>query len=109
MISLPAGGKFHPGPRTTKPVVVSCPGMNTARSVWMGWATLMVAGAGAYYFAKRDIDAHRREQELKGLRGTEFLECKSPTLCSPFLARNHEERSFRLAIIAVLSLAECRA
>ena len=44
----------------------------------MGWATLMVAGAGAYYFAKKDINAHRREQELKGLRGTEFLDCKSP-------------------------------
>jgi len=52
--------------------------MNTARSVWMGWATLMVAGAGAYYLAKKDINAHRREQELKGLRGTEFLDCKSP-------------------------------
>jgi hypothetical protein len=49
--------------------------MNTARSVWMGWAALMVAGAGAYYFAKRDINAHRREQELKGIRGTEYLEC----------------------------------
>ena len=58
--------------------------MNTARSVWMGWGTLMVAGAAAYYFAKRDINAHRREQELKGLRGTEYLECKfSP--CYPVI------------------------
>lgn len=49
--------------------------MNTARSVWLGWTTLMVAGAGAYYFAKKDINAYRREQELKGIRGTEYLEC----------------------------------
>jgi len=49
--------------------------MNTVKSVWLGWGTLMVAGAGAYYFAKRDINAYRREQELKGARGTEYLEC----------------------------------
>lgn len=52
--------------------------MNTVRSVWLGWGTLMVAGATAYYFAKKDINAHRREQELRGVRGTEFLEC---TIC----------------------------
>jgi len=34
----------------------------------------MVAGGTAYYFAKRDINAYRRDQELKGNRGTEFLE-----------------------------------
>jgi len=48
--------------------------MNTVRSVWLGWGTLMVAGGTAYYFAKKDINAYRREQELKGTRGTEFLE-----------------------------------
>jgi Domain of unknown function (DUF4748) len=37
----------------------------------------MVSGAGAYYFAKRDINAHRREQEWKGLGGSEFLTCNS--------------------------------
>ena len=52
--------------------------MNTARSVWLGWTTLMVAGAGAYYFAKKDINSYRREQELKGIRGTEYLECTFP-------------------------------
>jgi len=35
---------------------------------------IMVAGGTAYYFAKRDINAYRRDQELKGNRGTEFLE-----------------------------------
>jgi len=54
--------------------------MNTVRSVWLGWGTLMVAGGTAYYFAKRDINAHRREQELEGKRGTEYLECTSPYL-----------------------------
>ena len=53
--------------------------MNTVRSVWLGWGTLMVAGGTAYYFAKRDINAHRREQELEGKRGTEYLECTSPS------------------------------
>jgi len=48
----------------------------------MGWATLMFAGGAAYYFAKRDIDKHRREQELKGIRGTEYLECTIP---NPFV------------------------
>lgn len=38
----------------------------------------MLAGGTAYYFAKKDIDAHRREQELKGIRGTEYLECSIP-------------------------------
>jgi Domain of unknown function (DUF4748) len=52
--------------------------MNTARSVWTGWALLMGAGAAAYYFAKRDINAHRREQEEKGLRHTEFYDCMTP-------------------------------
>jgi hypothetical protein len=52
--------------------------MNTVRSVWLGWGTLMVAGGTAFYFAKRDINVHRREQELKGIRGTEYLECIAP-------------------------------
>ena len=54
--------------------------MNTVRSVWLGWGTLMVAGATAYYFAKKDINAHRREQELRGVRGTEFLECEGSVI-----------------------------
>jgi hypothetical protein len=40
----------------------------------------MAAGATAYYFAKKDIDSHRREQELKGIRGTEYLECTPPLI-----------------------------
>nr|KMM67562.1 hypothetical protein CPAG_03896 [Coccidioides posadasii RMSCC 3488] len=33
--------------------------MNTIRSTWIGWGSLCVAGAGAYYFAKRSINADR--------------------------------------------------
>ncbi|KAL2111257.1 hypothetical protein VUR80DRAFT_10324 [Thermomyces stellatus] len=33
--------------------------MNTARSFWIGWGSLCVAGAGAYFFAKRSINADR--------------------------------------------------
>ncbi|KAG5982873.1 hypothetical protein E4U55_001204 [Claviceps digitariae] len=34
--------------------------MNTVRSFWLGWGSLCVAGAGAYYFAKREINADRQ-------------------------------------------------
>jgi len=33
--------------------------MNTIRSTWYGWGVLCVAGGGAYYFAKRSINADR--------------------------------------------------
>ncbi|KAF1962530.1 hypothetical protein CC80DRAFT_589046 [Byssothecium circinans] len=33
--------------------------MNTVKSVYYGWGTLIVAGGGAYYFAKRSINAER--------------------------------------------------
>jgi len=33
--------------------------MNTIRSTWYGWGMLCVAGGGAYYFAKRSINADR--------------------------------------------------
>ncbi|KAK2836970.1 hypothetical protein FQN49_006539 [Arthroderma sp. PD_2] len=33
--------------------------MNTIRSTWIGWGALCVAGGGAYYFAKRSINADR--------------------------------------------------
>ncbi|KAJ9661518.1 hypothetical protein H2198_001898 [Neophaeococcomyces mojaviensis] len=42
--------------------------MNTVRSTWYGWATLCVAGGGAYYFAKREINKDRQsryEEEMK--------------------------------------------
>jgi len=33
--------------------------MNTIKSTWIGWGVLCVAGGGAYYFAKRSINADR--------------------------------------------------
>ncbi|KAL3478392.1 hypothetical protein BJX99DRAFT_224416 [Aspergillus californicus] len=42
--------------------------MNTIRSTWIGWGTLCVAGGGAYYFAKKSINADRQtrfENEMK--------------------------------------------
>ncbi|KAI5778673.1 hypothetical protein EDC01DRAFT_329561 [Geopyxis carbonaria] len=39
--------------------------MNTVKSFWVGWGSLIVAGAGAYYYAKKEINADRREKYLK--------------------------------------------
>lgn len=42
--------------------------MNTIRSTWYGWGVLCVAGGGAYYFAKKQVNADRQsryEEELK--------------------------------------------
>jgi hypothetical protein len=34
--------------------------MNTVRSFWLGWGSLCVAGGGAYYLAKKSINADRQ-------------------------------------------------
>ncbi|KAG7417791.1 hypothetical protein DER46DRAFT_654657 [Fusarium sp. MPI-SDFR-AT-0072] len=34
--------------------------MNTVKSFWLGWGSLCVAGGGAYYFAKQQINADRQ-------------------------------------------------
>ncbi|GAB7347028.1 hypothetical protein MBLNU459_g3173t1 [Dothideomycetes sp. NU459] len=36
--------------------------MNTVRSVGYGWGVLIAAGGGAYFFAKRSINADRAER-----------------------------------------------
>ncbi|KAI1176130.1 hypothetical protein F4777DRAFT_547897 [Nemania sp. FL0916] len=36
--------------------------MNTIKSFWLGWGSLCVAGAGAYYFAKKNINADRAQK-----------------------------------------------
>jgi len=51
--------------------------MNTIRSTWIGWGTLCVAGGGAYYFAKRSINADRaarHEADMKRRRVQEAME-----------------------------------
>ncbi|PHH87310.1 hypothetical protein CDD83_9037 [Cordyceps sp. RAO-2017] len=51
--------------------------MNNVRSFWLGWGSLCVAGGGAYYFAKREINADRQaklEQARKKQRDMRSLE-----------------------------------
>ncbi|RGB32693.1 hypothetical protein C1646_706153 [Rhizophagus diaphanus] len=48
--------------------------MNTPGSMILGWVALIVAGGGAFYYAKKDIDARRRAQEIAKTRPTEKLE-----------------------------------
>ncbi|KAI1349574.1 hypothetical protein F5Y01DRAFT_289109 [Xylaria sp. FL0043] len=36
--------------------------MNTVKSFWAGWGSLCIAGAGAYYFAKKSINADRAQR-----------------------------------------------
>ncbi|KAJ9206282.1 hypothetical protein DTO271D3_9035 [Paecilomyces variotii] len=57
--------------------------MNTVRSTWFGWGALCVAGGGAYYFAKKSINADRasrHEAELRrkaSLAAAEYQERRS--------------------------------
>ncbi|KAI1326871.1 hypothetical protein F5Y16DRAFT_373683 [Xylariaceae sp. FL0255] len=58
--------------------------MNTIRSFWLGWGSLCVAGGGAYYFAKRSINADRAqrfEDAQRKKRAIEHLE--EPTSTPP--------------------------
>ncbi|KUJ06657.1 uncharacterized protein LY89DRAFT_790309 [Mollisia scopiformis] len=51
--------------------------MNTVKSFWVGWGALCVAGGGAYYFAKKSINADRQarfEADQKRRRIQESLE-----------------------------------
>ncbi|KAL2268611.1 hypothetical protein VTJ83DRAFT_3457 [Remersonia thermophila] len=51
--------------------------MNTVKSFWLGWGSLCVAGAGAYVFAKRQINADRQarlEEQRKRKYYSESLE-----------------------------------
>jgi len=54
--------------------------MNTLRSTWIGWGSLCLAGGGAYYFAKRSINADRaarHEADMKKRRLQQSLEYSS--------------------------------
>lgn len=41
----------------------------------LGWGSLIVAAGASFYFAKQSINERRREQELRGDRSTEKLDC----------------------------------
>lgn len=46
--------------------------MNTIKSTWIGWGTLCLAGGGAYYFAKRSINADRQQRYDDMLRRQQY-------------------------------------
>ncbi|EON69382.1 hypothetical protein W97_08642 [Coniosporium apollinis CBS 100218] len=48
--------------------------MNTIRSVWYGWGVLIVAGGGAYYFAKKSINADRAERAAADRQRKAYLQ-----------------------------------
>ena len=67
----------------------------------------MAAGAGAYYYAKKDIDAHRREQEVKGLRETEYRECKSLSVFLSLVSVLSMRLRNKRGLLFCLSLLSC--
>ncbi|KAK8067101.1 hypothetical protein PG997_013848 [Apiospora hydei] len=48
--------------------------MNNVRSFWLGWGSLCAAGGGAYYFAKRDINANRAAKIEEQRRKKQMIE-----------------------------------
>lgn len=47
--------------------------MNTLGSVAYGWGALCLAAGVGFYFAKKEIDQRRRDQQHRGERPTEIL------------------------------------
>ncbi|RKF75979.1 hypothetical protein GcM1_230039 [Golovinomyces cichoracearum] len=67
--------------------------MNTVKSFWVGWGALCVAGGGAYYFAKKSINADKlarfeAEQKRKRLQASYM---NSSTKSSP-QTNNHAQQ-----------------
>ncbi|KAH7033092.1 uncharacterized protein B0I36DRAFT_361810 [Microdochium trichocladiopsis] len=48
--------------------------MNTVKSFWLGWGSLCVAGGGAYYFAKRSINADRQAKMEETRRRKQMMQ-----------------------------------
>ncbi|KAK8101637.1 uncharacterized protein PG998_006950 [Apiospora kogelbergensis] len=48
--------------------------MNNVKSFWLGWGSLCVAGGGAYYFAKREINAGRAAKLEEQRRKKQMIE-----------------------------------
>ncbi|KAI1342219.1 hypothetical protein F5Y15DRAFT_334795 [Xylariaceae sp. FL0016] len=48
--------------------------MNTIRSFWLGWGSLCVAGGGAYYFAKKSINADRAARHEESVRKRRMID-----------------------------------
>ncbi|OCF36872.1 hypothetical protein I317_03267 [Kwoniella heveanensis CBS 569] len=47
--------------------------MNTAGSVAYGWGALIVAAGVSFYYAKKEIDARRKDAQIRGARPMEKL------------------------------------
>ncbi|KAI1005405.1 hypothetical protein K3495_g2810 [Podosphaera aphanis] len=68
--------------------------MNTVKSFWVGWSALCVAGGGAYYFAKKSINADkmaRFEAEQKRKRQQDSLEYSARASSNSNGNLNHKE------------------
>ncbi|CCE27644.1 uncharacterized protein CPUR_01118 [Claviceps purpurea 20.1] len=70
----------------TQSIYIPFAKMNTIKSVWYGWGVLCLAGGGAYYFAKQEINAERQakveayNKKQRAIReGTYGLETKLPS------------------------------
>ncbi|KAM0335632.1 hypothetical protein ACHAQA_000681 [Verticillium albo-atrum] len=48
--------------------------MNNVKSFWLGWGSLCVAGGGAYYFAKKSINADRMSRLEDQRRKKQMIE-----------------------------------
>ncbi|KAL7625536.1 hypothetical protein AAE478_004756 [Parahypoxylon ruwenzoriense] len=48
--------------------------MNTVKSFWVGWGSLCAAGAGAYYFAKKSINADRAARLEESRRKKQMID-----------------------------------
>ncbi|QSS53176.1 hypothetical protein I7I53_00350 [Histoplasma capsulatum var. duboisii H88] len=57
--------------------------MNTIRSTWVGWGSLCIAGGGAYYFAKKSINADRAHRHEEAQRRKEEALRRENSVKSP--------------------------
>ncbi|KAI0397062.1 hypothetical protein F5Y17DRAFT_416995 [Xylariaceae sp. FL0594] len=71
--------------------------MNTVKSFWAGWGALCVGGAGAYYFAKKSINAdraqrleetYRKKREMEALENTNYKPIQSSSTSSATIPNN---------------------
>ncbi|PHH73520.1 hypothetical protein CDD82_5399 [Ophiocordyceps australis] len=61
--------------------------MNTVKSFWIGWGSLCFAGAAAYVYAKREINADRKAKLEQARRKKEDMRSLEYTAGSSVAAR----------------------
>ncbi|CAL5871290.1 uncharacterized protein PFLUO_LOCUS5540 [Penicillium psychrofluorescens] len=80
--------------------------MNTIKSTWVGWGALCVAGGGAYYFAKKSVNADRAarfDSEVKRkaqMRALEDDHRRQTTLSTPTTSTPGDDASLKRANMA---------